>query len=83
MRLIDADALFKEVTEGIYTTGNIFKDMALQNFINAQPTAYDVDAVVKELEEEVEKSTISGMGGISCNIDETKIIDIVKRGGIE
>ena len=49
-RLIDADTLFKEVTEGRYTTGNIFKDMELQQFIKEQPTAFDTEKVVEQLD---------------------------------
>lgn len=82
-RLIDADVLFKAVTEGRYTTGNIFKDMELQQFINEQPTAYNVDAVVAELEK--------AKGEIALNEDDLNIycgalddaIDIVRKGGVE
>lgn len=87
MRLIDADALFKAVTEGRYTTGNIFKDMELQQFINEQPTAFDTEKVVEQLldmrlirveqchgDYEIEVMTES-------NFDDA--IDIVKKGGVE
>lgn len=53
MRLIDADAMnaelfYKQVggKDSLITAESAFE------MINAQPTAYDVDAVVKQLEEE-------------------------------
>ena len=48
-RLIDANELYKAVSDGKYTTGNIFKDMELQDFIKSMPTAYDIDKVVEQL----------------------------------
>jgi len=36
--LISRKALYKKITDGEYTTGNTFKDMELQDFINEQPT---------------------------------------------
>ena len=45
MRLIDVDILYKAITDGEYTTGNIFKDMELQDFINEQPTVDAVEVV--------------------------------------
>lgn len=48
-RLIDADALVKDLFEQIPLAENvpIFKDI-----IESQPTAYDVDKVVEQLENE-------------------------------
>ena len=78
-RLIDADALFKAITDGKYTTGNIFKDMELQQFINKQPTAYDVEKVVAELEEE--KEIVKEYEKYHCSVRLDKAIDIVRKGG--
>lgn len=75
-RLIDADALFKAITEGKYTTGNILKDMELQQFINEQPTAYDVDAVIEQLED-WHNHYDDGIMVVS------EAIDIVRKGGKE
>ena len=83
-RLIDADALFKAVTEGKYTTGNIFKDMELQQFIKEQPTAFDTEKVVEQLEEK-QYAYIRDNG----DYEESKYhafeeaIDIVKKGGVK
>lgn len=48
MRLIDADELLRNLKEEIPMAENvhIFKDI-----INNQPTAYNVDKVIKELDE--------------------------------
>lgn len=43
--LISRKALYKKITEGEFTTGNIFKDMELQDFINEQPTVDAVEVV--------------------------------------
>lgn len=60
MRLIDADALVKELlTENqkcITSTGHELTMNMIVSFINYQPTAYDVEKVVAELEEEREYS---------------------------
>lgn len=91
-RLIDADVLFKAVTEGRYTTGNIFKDMELQQFINEQPTAYDVEKVLAELKEYATSLICYRYTdcpyildeNISCeNCGAMGAIDIVKRCGVE
>ena len=52
MRLIDADALKDTLLKYRYTTAHnqIFR------YIDEQPTAYDVDKVVEQLEEERELS---------------------------
>lgn len=46
MRLIDADDLIKQLEEGVWNS-------AVEEVKN-QPTAYDVEAVVRELEKEYE-----------------------------
>jgi hypothetical protein len=55
MRLIDADKLIDHL-EKVKNESASLVDMAhiigFQSVIDAQPTAYDVDAVVKQLEEE-------------------------------
>ena len=94
MRLIDADELLQEIEEcanAIDVQINLAKcnkDVAkgmlsglalLREDILRKPTAYDVDAVVEELE----KATVSGMGGVRLNKNVMEIIDIVKKGGVE
>lgn len=61
-------------------------------FVDAQPTAYDADKVVEELEAEQQKCTAQALETddtdivLRCAIKETTMqtaIDIVKRGGKE
>ena len=44
--------------------------------VEEQPTAYDVDEVVKELENELEK------GNIAIDLGEFRLFEIVKHGGV-
>ena len=55
--------------------------LALKNFVNRQPTAYNVDNVVAELEalRKVEVDMISGY----CQSTISKAIEIVRKGGVE
>ena len=57
MRLIDADALIEELHHMIEGDADLRKDyeyMGIDDCIRSMPTAYNVDAVVKQLEEERE-----------------------------
>lgn len=84
-RLIDADLLYKIIVDGGFTTGNIFKDMELLGLVKQQPTAYDPEEVVKQLEEM--------KPDIECCDDEedyqyylkrhNKYIEIVRKGGVK
>lgn len=86
MGLIDADELKKELYQqwfmDILLTQRNSEDMfyALAQKIDAQPTAYDVDKVVEQLEELKRRYNIEkfGIKGIIC-----KVIEIVKGGGID
>lgn len=84
-RLIDADA-FKKQIAGMTIANNypVKKASALCDLIDAQPTAYDPDRVVEQLETEgskieiqyennYEKGLLDGIG---------KAIEIVKGGGV-
>ena len=85
MRLIDADELKKELYQQWFmdillrqrNSEDIF--YALAQKIDEQPTAYDVDKVVKQMEElEGRYNSVDfGIKGIIC-----KAIEIVKSGGI-
>lgn len=74
MRLIDADKLesvdFSECTDS----------MEIMNVIDAQPTAYDVDAVMKQLEDYSDADEAEGTIPV---IELTKAIEIVKGGGVD
>jgi hypothetical protein len=90
MRLIDADALIEafKVKSGIWTETSKY----LIKVIEKQPTAYDVDAVVKKLEEAKKKNFESYKEAtdtldIICYGNAVNAygdaISVVKAGGIE
>lgn len=80
MGLIDADAL-KEYCMCASKSDDDFRRVSLATLasvIDAQPTAYDVDKVVEQLEEfreEMEQFKCSGML--------SDMIEVVKAGGVE
>jgi len=66
-RLIDADD-FKKFLQALCNAGAPYEEVI--QLLDKQPTAYDVDAVVAEIEE--------------LRVDDNyDCIDIVKRGGVE
>ena len=81
MRLVDVDKLFKTLNK---LEIPFYAD--INNAINSQPTAYNVDKVVEQLEEQkmwyethgVNKDMNKGIIGATC-----KAIEIVKRGGLD
>lgn len=85
MRLIDADKI-------IDSLGGSDMDFAIGAVIDEQPTVFDVDKVVKQLEE-VEKIMTSPVTedcfGEECRASDctvcliSKAIEIVKEGGVE
>lgn len=82
MGLIDADAL-KEYCMRASKSDDDFRRVSLATLasvIDAQPTAYDPDKVVEQLEELKRRYGIEefGIKGIIC-----KAIEIVKGGGID
>lgn len=80
MRPIDADKLKADLEKAISKN----EDMDCLDFlrdasvIDAQPTAYDPDKVVQQLEEFRPEMEQFGCGGIL-----TDIIDVVKAGGAD
>lgn len=94
MRLIDADKVIEELdgyslsleVNPSMTTGDIIKKTVeicnayFLHVINETPTAYDVEAVVRELEE---KSMMYSLNDRDCifAIPLNDAIEIVKRGG--
>lgn len=77
MRLIDADKL-----ENV-DFSDCIDSMEIMNVIDEQPTAYDVDKVVEQLEAE-KNPFYRGDGSLMCNkpnIRIDKAIEIVKVGG--
>ena len=85
MRLIDADAFKKQIAAmTIANNYQINKTSALCDLIDAQPTAYDPDKVVEQLEKE--KNPIyredGSLMGERTVVGIDKAIQIVKGGGI-
>ena len=87
MRLIDADAFKKQIAAmTIANNYQINKTSALCDLIDAQPTAYDPDKVVEQLEKEknpIYREDGSLMGEVRTAIRIDKVIEIVKGGGVE
>ena len=82
MRLIDADALIEAMkkTESEYENAMTCPSWwSAFNVISEQPTAYDIDKVVEELEMEMKASS-----GYSAEIVSSfsRAIEIVKHGGV-
>ena len=87
MRLIDAETLIKNLSY-LYTKNHIPVDMRAKEILTTimeQPTAYDIDNVVKELYEERTEILLSN--DYECEIinycidNFDKAIEIVKAGG--
>lgn len=92
MKLIYADELKKELCQqwfmDILLTQRNSEDMfyALAQKIDAQPTAYDVDKVVEQLEEWTFNADVNIGDGTMMNhnlIVSKNAIEIVKGGGVE
>ena len=76
MRLIDADKI-------IDSLGGSDIDFAIGAVIDEQPTAFDVDKVVEELEKLIEdKTSESGDDWYTAECL-NEAVDIVKGGGVE
>ena len=92
MRLIDADKLIEELTiKAVSKDAHIISIAnAVVNLVNNQPTAYDIDKVIEELEKQrniIFQDTDSEIKIVRANawdkIDVlNKAIEIVKQGGV-
>ena len=85
-RLIDADELKETLLKFNYTTAHnqIFR------YIDQQPTAFDTEKVVEQLMIIHDEGYCPNEDGLECVLDKAcsdcyreKIIDIVKKGGVE
>lgn len=75
-RLIDADAIDRNTfVKAVGENGGFISFGDCLDMLKNQPTAYDVDAVVKELEEYRDFIVIQGRRFVDC------AINIVKAGG--
>ena len=86
MKLIDTDKLIEDLKEYVENIKNIRDDgkcfLTEENvlsIIKEQPTAFDVDKVVEQLEEEIKENPYQSeyLAGLY------KAIEIVKDGGID
>lgn len=85
MRLIDADTLLKKINGEENQRADKLMREWYAAMVSEQPTAYDVDKVMKQLEglekRNNEKDLCRFTEGYDCAIDEA--IEIVKSGGID
>ena len=75
MRLIDVDVLMADVRNTITEESGAIDWI---NLINRQPTAYDPDKVVEQLEEYREEMEQFKCGGMLSDM-----IEVVKAGGVD
>ena len=88
-RLIDADALKKDLKSVTLSNGTLVNTNAVLYLLEEYPTAYDIDKVVEELEENASRytkkyATPYGNNGYRDTkaISIHKAIEIVKGGGV-
>ena len=89
-RLIDADALKKDLKSVTLSNGTLVNTNAVLYLLEEYPTAYDIDKVVEELEENASRYTKKYITPYGNNgyrdtkaISIHKAIEIVKRGGVD
>ena len=83
MRLLDADELNRFIDKWLSkkcdkhgnNTPNKWLN-SLKRCVEEQPTAYDIDNVIEELESELEK------GNRAIDLGEFRLFEIVKQGGV-
>lgn len=83
MRLIDADALKKDLKSCTLSNGTLVNTNAVLYLLEEYPTAYDVDKVVKEINEWTFNANIDVGDGTVMNhnlIVRDTAIEIVKAG---
>lgn len=79
MRLIDADALRKDLKSVTLSNGTLVNTNTILCLLEVYPTAYNADKVVEQLEELKRRYDIKEfrIKGVIC-----KAIEIVKGGGV-
>ena len=99
MRLIDADKLLDDMKKELEKAVNeenmdkaecmviMTTAIALKDFVNRQPTAYDVDKVIKQLEERLFSAEVYNDDLDGCDINDLlcmgDVIEIVEAGGLD
>lgn len=78
MRLIDADALKRDLKSVTLSNGTLVNANTILALLDKYPTAYDLDKVVEQLEAFREEMTRFGCDGIL-----TDMIEVVKGGGVD
>lgn len=82
MRLIDADALKKDLKSVTLSNGTLVNTNAVLYLLEEYPTAYDPDKIVEQLEE-LRKECEDPLQEYDPNYFIDKAIEIVKGGGVE
>lgn len=95
-RLIESDKLKADLEKAILENGDMdcLDFLKIASLINAQPTAYDVDAVVEQLEKngqkmsEAKSNKLYGKSTSGCHnyykaISVKRAIEIAKGGGVD
>ena len=82
MRLIDADALKKDLKSVTLSNGTLVNTNAVLYLLEEYPTAYDPDKVVEQLEE-LRKECEDPLQDYDPNYFIDKAIEIVKGGGVD
>ena len=86
MRLIDADKLLNKIDAYMCGSQDV---MFVKELIKEQPTAFDVDKVVEQLEKSHFHTDVTFDDDGCCNDDSEEVvklneaIEIIKRGGID
>lgn len=83
MRLIDADKLKEAINSSLNTGRETFSPEIIREAIDEQPTAFDVDKVVEQLEK---RSTLAKPVGWTKSYEIVILndaVEIVKGGGVE
>lgn len=96
MRLIDADELVKSLKGCTMSNGTLINTNTMLSVIDKMPTAYDVEKIVAELEEEKEISCADFTKYVNeynpCLDDEyddffhkglERTIEVIRKGGAE
>lgn len=92
MRLIDADKLKEAINSSLNTGRESFSPEIIYEAIDEQPTAFDVDKVVDQLEKEESKARLELMEDRKTAFEFSsksrldaykKALEIVKGGGVE
>ncbi len=86
MRIIDADALKKDLESVTLSNGTLLNTNTVLLLLDKYPTAYDVDAVVEQLKEWTFNADVNIGDGTMMNhnlIVSKNAIEIVKGGGVD